>query len=51
MTKYPKTQMDNLTIKVCCVKAIWNKYDKIFMNHEILKQFHANHYGNDIKIY
>jgi hypothetical protein len=51
MAKYPKTQIDNSTIKVFSVKAAWNKDNKVFMNHELTKQFHANCYDDEVKIY
>jgi hypothetical protein len=51
MVKYIKTQKNDLTIKVCYIKATWKKDNKVFMSHELPKQFRANHYGNEIKIY
>jgi len=51
MAKYLKTQIDDPTIKVCLVKVEWNKDDKVFMNRELAKKFHANRYDDEVKIY
>jgi hypothetical protein len=51
MAKYPKTQIDDPTIKVCRIKVEWNKDDKVFMNRELAKKFHVKRYGDEVKIY
>jgi hypothetical protein len=51
MAKYLETQRNDLIIKVFYVKTTWKKDNKVFMSHELAKQFRANHYGNEIKIY
>jgi hypothetical protein len=43
--------MNNPTIKVYYAKATWNESDEVFMSHELAKQFCANCYGNEVKIY
>jgi len=51
MAKYPKTQIDDPIIKFYRIKVAWNKDDKVFMNRELAKKFHANHYDDEVKIY
>ena len=41
MAKYPKTQMDDSSMKFCCAKATWNKVEEVVMSYELVKQFHT----------
>jgi len=51
MNKYLEAQIDDSTIKVYYASSAWNKDNEVSKGYVLIKQFHANSYINEVKMY